>query len=247
MLQQTQVDRVVPKYTSSSIATPPWRRWRLRPNDVKRLWYPLGYNVRPLNLHGIACEAVATYGGRLPDDDEALRAMRGIGRYNRRCGALLRLRAAGCDSRHHVRRVLRPVFLGPGAWRGCAGRRRCGTWPARWLPPRKAYDYNQALRTSAPPGHPAGASLQPLRCGRSCATYRAERRGRGGAMAPLRVSRDVAVAAPARRAVALLLRARGRRAWRLRPAAGSRCGSASAGHRNAGGGHAEPATWAEAT
>ena len=72
MLQQTQVDRVIPKYheflarypTLEALATADVA-------DVTRTWYPLGYNIRPVHLHGIAREAVARYGGRLPDDDEA--------------------------------------------------------------------------------------------------------------------------------------------------------------------------------
>ena len=32
---------------------------------MRRLWYPLGYNIRPIRLHAIACESVARYGGRL--------------------------------------------------------------------------------------------------------------------------------------------------------------------------------------
>src|SRR5438046_8129604 len=88
MLQQTQVDRVIPKYheflarypTLASLA-------RARTAEVKRVWYPLGYNVRPVNLQGIARETMARYDGRLPADARALRAMRGIGPYP--AGAIL--------------------------------------------------------------------------------------------------------------------------------------------------------------
>src|SRR5260370_21496553 len=80
MLQQTQVDRVVPKYHEFLDRYPTLEALAASArDDVKRLWHPLGYNVRPLNLHGIACEAVASYGGRLPPDEEAPRAMRGVG------------------------------------------------------------------------------------------------------------------------------------------------------------------------
>ena len=82
MLQQTQVDRVIPKFheflgrypTLEALATADVA-------DVKRTWIPLGYNIRPVHLHGIAREAVARYGGRLPADEKALRQMKGIGRY----------------------------------------------------------------------------------------------------------------------------------------------------------------------
>ena len=77
MLQQTQVDRVIPKYheflgrypTLEALATADVA-------DVTRTWYPLGYNIRPVHLHGIAREAVARYGGQLPEEDKALRSMK---------------------------------------------------------------------------------------------------------------------------------------------------------------------------
>ena len=114
MLQQTQVDRVIPKYRQFLRRFPSLRALARAPvEDVRQLWYPLGYNVRPLRLHAIACESVARYGGRLPDDAERLRAMPGIGRYT--AGAVLSF-AFGRDVAvldTNVRRVLTRVFLGP--------------------------------------------------------------------------------------------------------------------------------------
>src|SRR5438552_15008999 len=55
MLQQTQVERVVPKYRQFLRRYPTLRRLAAAPVDeVKRLWYPLGYNIRPVRLHTIA-------------------------------------------------------------------------------------------------------------------------------------------------------------------------------------------------
>src|SRR6202035_3398586 len=109
-----QVERVVPKYQEFLDRYPTLEALAgSSPEDVKRLWYPLGYNVRPLNLHGIAREAVASYGGPLADDATALRGMRGIGRYT--AGALLCFaygRAVPIVDTN-VRRVLGRVFLGP--------------------------------------------------------------------------------------------------------------------------------------
>src|SRR5262245_19701940 len=59
MLQQTQVDRVVPKYREFLRHYPTIERLAAAPVDaVRRLWYPLGYNIRPVRLHAIACETV---------------------------------------------------------------------------------------------------------------------------------------------------------------------------------------------
>src|SRR5258706_12084480 len=79
MLQQTQVERVVPKYHEFLDRYPTLEALAgSTPDAVRRLWYPLGYNVRPLNLHGIAREAVASYGGRPPRATGAPRGMRGV-------------------------------------------------------------------------------------------------------------------------------------------------------------------------
>ncbi|HEY5057998.1 MAG TPA: A/G-specific adenine glycosylase [Gaiellaceae bacterium] len=76
MAQQTQIDRVVPR----------WQAWLVRwptvealaaasPADVIREWQGLGYNRRALNLHR-AAQQVAAHGW--PDD---LTELPGVGRY----------------------------------------------------------------------------------------------------------------------------------------------------------------------
>jgi A/G-specific adenine glycosylase len=88
MLQQTQVDRVIPKYRQFLRRYPTLGRLASADaHDVRRLWYPLGYNARPFRLHQIAREAMASYGGRLPEQAEDLRRLPGIGRYT--AGAVL--------------------------------------------------------------------------------------------------------------------------------------------------------------
>ena len=146
MLQQTQVDRVLPKYREFLTRYPSMRALARAPVDeVRRLWYPLGYNARPLRLHAIACETVASYGGRLPDTAEALRRLPGVGRYT--AGAILAFAherdVAVLDT--NVRRVLGRVFLGPRRLRRLQGDK--ALWElAEWLVPRgRGYDFNQAL------------------------------------------------------------------------------------------------------
>src|SRR3989442_3601329 len=135
MLQQTQVDRVIPKYREFLRRYPTIHHLaRARVEAVRRLWYPLGYNIRPVRLHAIARETVARYGGRLPDDAAALRRLPGIGRYT--AGAVLSF-AYGRDAAvldTNVRRVLGRVFLGPR--RPPPGRGEPGFWdPAAGLRP----------------------------------------------------------------------------------------------------------------
>jgi A/G-specific adenine glycosylase len=146
MLQQTQVDRVIPKYRQFLRAYPTLKALAAAPvEQVRQLWYPLGYNVRPLRLHAIACESVARYRGRLPDSAEALRAMPGIGRYT--AGAVLSF-AYGQDTAvldTNVRRVLTRVFLGPRRTARLRGDRRLWDLAARLVPAGRGYDFNQGL------------------------------------------------------------------------------------------------------
>ena len=146
MLQQTQVDRVIPKYHEFLARYPTLESLaEAETAEVKRTWYPLGYNVRPVNLQGIARETLARYDGRLPDDAGALRSMRGIGRYT--AGAILsfayRRDAALVDT--NVRRVLGRVFLGLRRLERMRGQTTMWDLAQALVPKRRAYDHNQAL------------------------------------------------------------------------------------------------------
>ena len=115
MLQQTQVDRVLPKYEEWLAKYPSLDALAAAPEaDVTATWYPLGYNIRPKRLQTIAREAVSRYGGQLPADEETLLSFKGIGAYT--AGAIrsfaFRQRAAILDT--NVARVLFRVFVGAG-------------------------------------------------------------------------------------------------------------------------------------
>jgi len=146
MLQQTQVERVTPKYHQFLRRYPTLQRLAVaRVAAVRRLWYPLGYNIRPVRLHQIARETVARYGGRLPDDAAGLRALPGIGRYT--AGAILSF-AHGRDAAvldTNVRRVLTRVFLGPRRARRVRGEKALWDLAESLVPPGRAYDFNQGL------------------------------------------------------------------------------------------------------
>ena len=146
MLQQTQVERVIPKYREFLRRYPTFQRLaRARPAEVRRTWYPLGYNIRPAHLQGIARETMARYAGRLPEDAAALRQMRGIGPYT--AGAILAF-AYGHDTAivdTNVRRVLGRVFLGPRRLKRLKGQKGMWDLAESLLPPGGVYDYNQAL------------------------------------------------------------------------------------------------------
>lgn len=81
MLQQTQVSRVIEKYTSfidifPDIAT----LARAERNDVLKAWLGLGYNRRALALHACAHIISEKHDCRVPDSPELLMTLPGIGK-----------------------------------------------------------------------------------------------------------------------------------------------------------------------
>jgi A/G-specific adenine glycosylase len=146
MLQQTQVDRVLPKYHEWLDRYPTFEALARAPEgDVASTWYPLGYNIRPKRLQAIAREAVAKYGGTLPSDEATLLSFKGIGAYT--AGAIrsfaFRERAAILDT--NVARVLFRVFAGHGAPNAHATKKQLWRISAALVPQRRAFDFNQAL------------------------------------------------------------------------------------------------------
>jgi len=82
MLQQTQVDRVIPYYKCFLKRFPSARALAKAPlHDVLKEWSGLGYNRRAKFLHMAAQAIVTHHGGRTPREYAALRALRGVGEY----------------------------------------------------------------------------------------------------------------------------------------------------------------------
>ena len=146
MLQQTQVDRVLPKYHEWLERFPSLDALAAAPvTAATRTWRPLGYNVRPRRLHAIARESVARFGGTLPSDEKTLLSFKGIGAYT--AGAIrsfaFRERAAILDT--DVARVLFRVFVGRGDPGAHAMKKRLWAASAALLPRKRVFDFNQAL------------------------------------------------------------------------------------------------------
>jgi A/G-specific adenine glycosylase len=80
MLQQTQAERVVPKYVAFIKAFPTFQH--LADASLQQLlsaWQGLGYNRRALSLQKAAREIIEKYHGTLPQDPELLVELPGIG------------------------------------------------------------------------------------------------------------------------------------------------------------------------
>ena len=88
MLQQTQVDRVLPKYGAFIKAFPTVEALAKAPlGAVLRAWQGLGYNRRARMLHECAKLIVSGHGGKFPKTHAELIRLPGIGHYT--AGAIL--------------------------------------------------------------------------------------------------------------------------------------------------------------
>ncbi|MBV9349402.1 MAG: hypothetical protein JO026_01495, partial [Patescibacteria group bacterium] len=82
MLQQTQVDRVLPKYRTFLKKFPDMHALAEAPlGSVLKEWQGLGYNRRAKFLHDAAKEIMKTYRGRFPKTHGELVGLPGIGTY----------------------------------------------------------------------------------------------------------------------------------------------------------------------
>ncbi|NTV58177.1 MAG: A/G-specific adenine glycosylase [Deltaproteobacteria bacterium] len=82
MLQQTQVETVIPYYLRFLRRFTSVRALaEARTDEVLKMWENLGYYSRARNLHAAAKEIVARWGGRLPQNRKDLLALSGVGEY----------------------------------------------------------------------------------------------------------------------------------------------------------------------
>ena len=82
MLQQTRVAAAIPYYQRFIAALPdPAALAACEPDALRKLWQGLGYYNRVNNMQKAARIVCAQYGGALPADYDALRALPGIGDY----------------------------------------------------------------------------------------------------------------------------------------------------------------------
>ncbi len=116
MLQQTQVERVVPKLQEWFDRWPSWESLAgASDRELLTAWSGLGYNRRALYLGRLARTVISELGGQLPADERALRRLPGIGTYTARAILVFAYgqRVAAVDT--NVRRVIVHEFqLAPG-------------------------------------------------------------------------------------------------------------------------------------
>lgn len=146
MLQQTQADRVVPKYHEFLERFPTIHALADAPaSEVIRAWAGLGYNRRALNLQR-ACRAVVDeHGGVMPSDPALLERLPGIGPYTAGAVACFAYERDVGFVDTNIRRVIRRVVAGPDVPEPSMTTRETDRCAASLVPPGRGYVWNQAL------------------------------------------------------------------------------------------------------
>jgi A/G-specific adenine glycosylase len=172
MLQQTTATAVAPYFARFRARWPDVCALARAPlDDVLRLWAGLGYYARARNLHACARIVVEHYGGRFPQDEAALGALPGIGRYTAAAIAAIAFGVRTVPVDGNVERVVARLFAVEQELPSAKPRIR--SLAQELAPPRRNGDFAQALMdlgaTICSPRRPA-CTLCPWRA--ACAARR---------------------------------------------------------------------------
>ncbi len=145
MLQQTQVERVLPYYRQWLERWPTFTSLAAEsPAEVIRAWRGLGYNRRALNLHRLAVEVAHRYGGELPRAERDLRSLPGIGEYTAAAVRSFAFEEPVAVADTNIGRVVARAVLGAASQRDVATAQMTAALAAL-LPNRDVRAHNLAL------------------------------------------------------------------------------------------------------
>jgi len=144
MLQQTQVDTVIPYYRQFLKAFPSFQHLSRAPIErVLKLWEGLGYYARARNLHSLAQTVSRDHDGKLPD--RGLGDLPGIGPYTEGAVRSIAFHQDYAVVDGNVQRVLARFFGLRQDPRSPAGRKKLWELAETLVPQGQAGDYNQAV------------------------------------------------------------------------------------------------------
>ncbi len=160
MLQQTQVETVIPYYERFVRAFPTIEALAASPlDDVLKLWEGLGYYSRARNLHRAAGIVVNERAGNMPSTVEELLKLPGIGRYTAGAIASIAFGRAAAVLDGNVIRVFTRLLDMRDDISQAATQEKLWRLADEWLPAQDAGEYNQALMEL---GQRVCRSKQPL-------------------------------------------------------------------------------------
>ncbi|MCI0620972.1 MAG: A/G-specific adenine glycosylase [Acidobacteria bacterium] len=146
MLQQTQVQTVIPYYlrflehfpTIAVLA-------RAETDQLLRVWAGLGYYSRARNLHKAARVIVERFGGKFPENYADVLALPGVGRYTAAAIVSIAFGQPYAVLDGNVSRVLARLLRISGDPKSSAVQSRLWTAAQQLLPAARPGDFNQAL------------------------------------------------------------------------------------------------------
>ena len=146
MLQQTRVSAALPYYERFLAELPDIPALAACEEEkLHKLWEGLGYYSRVRNLQKAAKLVCEQYGGDLPADYAALRALPGIGDYTAGAVASISFGIPVPAVDGNVLRVFARLYNDPGIITEPAVKKAFTARVMEHQPPEKAGDYNQAL------------------------------------------------------------------------------------------------------
>jgi len=146
MLQQTQVDTVVPFYRRFLKAFPTLKVLANASFDeVLKAWENLGYYSRARNLHAAARMMVEKFRGRFPRTRDEILSLPGIGPYTAAAILSIAFGAPVAAVDGNVRRVIARLFALTDPSDRPGTQKKIETLAASLIPPHRPGDFNQAL------------------------------------------------------------------------------------------------------
>jgi A/G-specific adenine glycosylase len=146
MLQQTQVDRVIPYYERFLELLPTVEALADAPTSVViTLWAGLGYNRRAVNLQRTARAVMEQHGGVFPRDPAQLLQLPGIGPYTAGAIACFAFEEPVAFLDTNMKRVIHRLVSGPDLPKQTLSDRQLTVYAQQLLPIHDPWRWNQAL------------------------------------------------------------------------------------------------------
>lgn len=175
MLQQTQVDRVAPRFVDFVQRWPDLRSLaEASEEDVLSMWSGLGYYRRARLLHRLAREVVDSGEDQLPETFEALMALPGVGDYTAAAVGSLAFGLEVPVMDGNVQRVVSRVTAYGGDPRTTPAQKRLKAWVSQLFPGNHPGAVNEALmELGATICTPTGPRCGVCPFGRWCRAFQA--------------------------------------------------------------------------